>query len=399
MTDFEDSNSPKWANQIQGQINLGKAIRRTLTLGAGRQDLSAQRQDRHAAGAPARLAPRRKACAGRRRSASRGGIFDFALFFFHNAKEQIARGAGPYFYLPKMESHLEARLWNDIFVMAQNELGMPQGTIKATVLIETILAAFEMDEILYELREHSRRPQRRALGLHLLVHQEVQDRPRLLPGRPREGDDDRAVHARLCAAAAEDLPPARRAGDRRHERADPDQERPREERDRDGRHHRRQAPRRERRLRRRLGRAPGAGGRGDEGVRRRARRPAEPVRASRSPTSHVTAPTCSNFAARAADHRGRPAHEHQRRHPLPRRLARRQRLRADLQPDGRRRHRRDQPLAGVAVDPLARRACSTTAARSPPTWCVRWCPRSWPKIKAGGFEGKFDRAARDLRRR
>ncbi|HEU4373025.1 MAG TPA: malate synthase A, partial [Telluria sp.] len=84
-----------------------------------------------------------------------GGIFDFALFMFHNAKEQLARGAGPYFYLPKIESHLEARLWNDIFVMTQEELGIPQGTIKATVLIETILAAFEMDEILYELREHS----------------------------------------------------------------------------------------------------------------------------------------------------------------------------------------------------------------------------------------------------
>jgi malate synthase len=84
-----------------------------------------------------------------------GGIFDFALFLFHNAKELIARGAGPYFYLPKMESHLEARLWNDVFVAAQEALGLPQGTIKATVLIETINAAFEMEEILYELREHS----------------------------------------------------------------------------------------------------------------------------------------------------------------------------------------------------------------------------------------------------
>ena len=107
-----------------------------------------------------------------------GGIFDFALFMFHNAKELLARGAGPYFYLPKLESHLEARLWNDVFVMTQNELGLPQGTIKATVLIETILAAFEMDEILYELREHIGRPQRRALGLHLQLHQEVQARPR-----------------------------------------------------------------------------------------------------------------------------------------------------------------------------------------------------------------------------
>jgi malate synthase len=84
-----------------------------------------------------------------------GGIFDFAQFFFHNARELLARGSGPYFYLPKMESHLEARLWNDIFVATQEALGLPRGTIKATVLIETILAAFEMEEILYELREHS----------------------------------------------------------------------------------------------------------------------------------------------------------------------------------------------------------------------------------------------------
>src|SRR5207244_3349170 len=84
-----------------------------------------------------------------------GGIFDFALYFFHNAKELLARGTGPYFYLPKLESHLEARLWNDIFNAAQDELGVKRGSIKATVLIETILAAYEMDEILYELRDHS----------------------------------------------------------------------------------------------------------------------------------------------------------------------------------------------------------------------------------------------------
>jgi malate synthase len=84
-----------------------------------------------------------------------GGLFDFGLFFFHNAKELIARGSGPYFYLPKMESHLEARIWNDAFTLAQDELGIPRGTIRATVLIETIPAAFEMDEILYELRDHS----------------------------------------------------------------------------------------------------------------------------------------------------------------------------------------------------------------------------------------------------
>jgi malate synthase len=154
MTDFEDSNSPLWSNQIQGQINLKRAIRRELSLEQGGKtyklnDKIATLQVRPRGW---HLDEKHVTVDGQRVS---GGIFDFALFIFHNAKEQIARGAGPFFYLPKMESHLEARLWNDVFVMTQNELGLSQGTIKATVLIETILAAFEMDEILYELREHS----------------------------------------------------------------------------------------------------------------------------------------------------------------------------------------------------------------------------------------------------
>lgn len=154
MTDFEDSNAPKWANQIQGQINLAAAIRRTLTLETNGKtyklnDRIATLQVRPRGW---HLDEKHVLVDGQRVS---GGIFDFGLFLFHNAKEQIARGAGPFFYLPKMESHLEARLWNDLFVRAQDKLGLPQGTIKATVLIETILAAFEMDEILYELREHS----------------------------------------------------------------------------------------------------------------------------------------------------------------------------------------------------------------------------------------------------
>jgi malate synthase len=154
MTDFEDSNAPKWANQIQGQVNLAAAIRRTLALEANGKSY---RLDDRIATLQVRprgwhLDEKHVRVDGQRVS---GGIFDFGLFLFHNAKEQIARGAGPFFYLPKMESHLEARLWNDIFVRAQDQLGLPRGTIKATVLIETILAAFEMDEILYELREHS----------------------------------------------------------------------------------------------------------------------------------------------------------------------------------------------------------------------------------------------------
>ena len=155
MTDFEDSNSPKWDNLIQGQINLYKAIRRQLSFKneAGKEyklnDKVATLQVRPRGW---HLDEKHVLIDGQRVS---GGVFDFALFLFHNAKEQLARGAGPYFYLPKMEGHLEARLWNDIFVMAQNEIGLPQGTIKATVLIETILATFELEEILYELREHS----------------------------------------------------------------------------------------------------------------------------------------------------------------------------------------------------------------------------------------------------
>lgn len=154
MTDFEDANSPSWANQIQGQVNLVKAIRRELTL---EQKGKIYKLNDKIACLQVRprgwhLDEKHVLIDGKRVS---GGIFDFALFMFHNAKEQLARGAGPYFYLPKIESHLEARLWNDVFVMTQNELGLPQGTIKATVLIETIIAAFEMDEILYELREHS----------------------------------------------------------------------------------------------------------------------------------------------------------------------------------------------------------------------------------------------------
>ncbi|MYN03732.1 malate synthase A [Pseudoduganella sp. DS3] len=154
MTDFEDSNSPNWDNQISGQINMQDAVRKTIALEQNGKSYKLNEKTATLVVRPRgwHLDEKHVTVDGKRVS---GGIFDFALFMVHNAKEQLARGAGPYFYLPKMESHLEARLWNDIFVMTQNELGLPQGTIKATVLIETILAAFEMDEILYELREHS----------------------------------------------------------------------------------------------------------------------------------------------------------------------------------------------------------------------------------------------------
>jgi malate synthase len=155
MADFEDANSPTWENMIEGQINLRDAIRRTITFFSP-EGKKYQLMDKVAV---LLVRPRGWHLVEKHLLVDgepvAGGLFDFGLYFFHNAKELIARGSGPYFYLPKMESHLEARIWNDVFTLAQDELGIPQGRIRATVLIETIPAAFEMDEILYELREHS----------------------------------------------------------------------------------------------------------------------------------------------------------------------------------------------------------------------------------------------------
>ncbi len=155
MADFEDANSPTWENTVGGQLNLYDAIRRTI-------DYTSPEGKAYA------LNPRVATLIVRPRGwhlpekhvlvdgqEVSGSLFDFGLYLFHNARELLARGSGPYYYLPKLESHLEARLWNDVFVRAQDELGLPRGTIRATVLIETILASFEMDEILYELRDHS----------------------------------------------------------------------------------------------------------------------------------------------------------------------------------------------------------------------------------------------------
>jgi malate synthase len=155
MADFEDSNTPTWDNQVQGQINMREAVRATIRytspegkqyrLGDKTATLLVRPRGWH-------LQEKHLLVDGRPMS---GALFDFGLYFFHNAQERLKRGSGIYLYLPKLESHLEARLWNDVFVFSQDELGIPQGSLKATVLIETILAAFEMDEILYELRNHS----------------------------------------------------------------------------------------------------------------------------------------------------------------------------------------------------------------------------------------------------
>jgi len=155
MADFEDALSPTWENVVQGQINLRDAVRRTISFES--PDGRVYRLADKTATLVVRprgwhLVERHVLVDGEPISAS---LFDFGLYFFHNAHELLARNTGPYFYLPKLESHREARLWNDVFNFAQDRLGIPRGTIRATVLIETILAAFEMDEILWELRDHA----------------------------------------------------------------------------------------------------------------------------------------------------------------------------------------------------------------------------------------------------
>ncbi|MFD3447288.1 malate synthase A [Microbacteriaceae bacterium 4G12] len=155
MADFEDANSPTWDNNLEGQMNLRDAVGGTISYtNPNGKEYKLQEKTAVLMVRPRgwHLQEKHVLVDGEEIS---GSLFDFGLFFFHNAKKQVENGSGPYFYLPKLQSHLEARLWNDVFVYAQEYIGMPVGTIKATVLLETIHAAFEMDEILYELRDHS----------------------------------------------------------------------------------------------------------------------------------------------------------------------------------------------------------------------------------------------------
>lgn len=154
MADFEDANSPTWYNVIQGHINLRDAIDRTITFDSP----DGKRYELNPKVAVLMVRPRGWHLEEKHvlvdGKAVSGSLLDFGLYFFHNAKKLLGKGSGPYFYLPKLESHLEARLWNEVFNRAQDALNIPRGSIKATVLVETILAAFEMEEILYELRDH-----------------------------------------------------------------------------------------------------------------------------------------------------------------------------------------------------------------------------------------------------
>ena len=225
MADFEDSNSPTWHNNIEGHINLRDAINGTI----GFTSPEGKRYE---------LAPKIATLLVRPRgwhlveksflvdgAPISGSLFDFGLFFFHNAKALIAKGSGPYFYLPKMEHYLEARLWNDVFVFAQDYVGVPQGTIRATVLIETILGAFQMDEILYELRNHSAGLNCGRWDYIFSYIKKFSKRPGfLMPNRALVTMDRHFLEV-LRAAADQDLPPPRHPRNGRHGGADPHQER------------------------------------------------------------------------------------------------------------------------------------------------------------------------------
>src|SRR4051812_40855374 len=184
MADFEDALSPPWSNLIAGQLNCREAVRRTLdyTSPDGKQyRLADQLATLVVRPRGWHLDEKHVQVEGEPMSAS---LFDFGLYFFHNARELLARGSGPYFYLPKLENHLEARLWNDVFDLSQDALGIPRGTIRATVLIETVLAAFEMDEILYELRDHAAGLNAGRWDYLFSIIKNFRDRPEfLLPDR------------------------------------------------------------------------------------------------------------------------------------------------------------------------------------------------------------------------
>ena len=221
MADFEDALTPTWDNVVAGQLNLREAVAGTLADGDLR--LAEQTAVLHVRPRGWHLDERHVKVDDTPVTAA---LFDVAVYAFHNAAALISAGRGPYLYLPKLESHREARLWADVLAHIEDRLGLARGSFRVTVLIETVPAAFEMEEILWELREHVA-----ALNAgrwdYIFSNDQVPHRTRGLPvARSRPDHDDRPLHARVYRAPREDLPPPRRDGDRRHGRADPQPARP-----------------------------------------------------------------------------------------------------------------------------------------------------------------------------
>ena len=227
MADFEDASSPAFANMIEGQANL-------LDLWNGRIDFTDATSGKLYAVKPNpaalmvrprgwHLDERHLRVDGEPMS---GSLFDFGLYVFHSAKLQMAKGSTPAFYLPKLESHLEARLWNDVFSHAEAALGVAQRDLQGDGADRNAAGRVRDGRNPVRAQGPHRRPQLRPLGLHLLVHQAARQEPRLPHPRPRGDDDGQGVPRRLFAAADQDLPQARRLRDGRHGGADPDQGRP-----------------------------------------------------------------------------------------------------------------------------------------------------------------------------
>ena len=352
MADFEDATTPTWANLVEGQLNLRDAIRRAIDftdpdsgkryrLGARTATLMVRPRGWHLPEAHVRID-------GEPMS---GALFDFGLYVFHNARELTARGTGPYFYLPKLESHLEARLWNDVFLFAQERLGVPSGTIKATVLIETILAAFEMDEILYELREHSAGLNCGRWDYIFSFIKKFRNRPDfIMPDRDQvtmtvpcmrsysllaiRTCHRRGAHAIGGMAAQIPIRDDPRANEQALGKVRADKER------------------------------EAADGHDGTWVAHPGLVPiAKEVFDQLMPQANQITRTRDDVAVtapdllavpRGHDHRARPAPQSERRRAVPGGVAARQRLRADLQPDGGRRHRGDLARPGLAVAPSRR---------------------------------------------
>ncbi len=354
MADFEDANSPTWENCIDGQINLMDAVRQEMRFTDEAKGKSYELNETIATLLVRprgwHLVEKHVLIDGAPISAS---IFDFGLYVFHNMAERLSRGTAPYFYLPKLESHKEARLWNDVFVRAQDKLGAPQGSIKATVLVETVLGALEMEEILYELRQHS-------AGLNagrwdyifscikkFRTHSEqvLPDRAQVTMTVPFmkaytelmvRTCHKRGAHAIGGMAA---FIPSRRDAEVNKNAMNQS--------------HRRQGARGQRRLRRHLGGPPGPGAPGPRHLREQDGRQDQPAHghAGRRGRQVHRRRHHQHRRARRHHHRGRAAPEHRRGAAIRQLLAPGQRRRGHLQPDGGRGHRRDLPLPDLAVDP------------------------------------------------
>ncbi len=221
MADFEDANSPTWRNQVEGHLNLIDAIEGTITYdGADGRHYELVEN-------PATLLVRPRGWHLPEKHITldgepvAGAFMDFGLYAFHSGKRLAERDRGLYLYLPKMEHHLEAALWNDVFLFTREALGLPPGLIRATVLIETLPAAFQMAEIIHALGEHSYGLNAGRWDYIFSMIKVFRDDPDVRAARPQRREDDGPVHARLQRAAGQDLPRARRLRDGRHGRADP----------------------------------------------------------------------------------------------------------------------------------------------------------------------------------